>query len=99
MQTLEQYFSQGGNVPAAGSRVGILMAKVIEKYPGIELEEARAKANTLLLQAAGRKKYVLPAVLSEQELADQKEQVRAAFQKPTQQLSLDDLLEPATSAL
>jgi hypothetical protein len=71
MQTLEQYFQQE-DTPSADSPVGRVMLRVVAKYPTLSFEQARDKAHGLLADAAKRKKFTLPAVYSEQELADQK---------------------------
>jgi hypothetical protein len=53
------------------------MAKVLEKNSGMSFEEARREANRLLDFAAGRKQYVIPAVLSPEERAE----LRARFKQ------------------
>jgi hypothetical protein len=82
MESIEQYFGRP-DTPSAGSPVGILMSKILVKFPGIALDDARAKANELLLDASRRKNFTLPRVLSEEELAQQREQIKAAFAKPS----------------
>ena len=78
--TLEEYFEQP-DTPSAGSPVGILMVRVLEKFPGISFEEARARANDLLHTVAGWKKYQMPKVLSTEEEAAEKSRWLAAVAK------------------
>jgi hypothetical protein len=66
--TLEGYFEQL-DTPVAESPVGVLMVRIVAKNPGIDLEGARAEAYELLAQAAGRKRYQVPPVLSPEEKA------------------------------
>jgi hypothetical protein len=88
MESIEQYFGRP-DTPSAGSPVGILMNKVLVKFPGITLDDARAKANQLLQDAAKRKTFTLPRVLSEEEQARQREQLKSAFAKPSTTMSVD----------
>ena len=67
------------STPAANSPVGTLMVKVLEKYPGMSFEDARAKANALIQESAGRRTFVMPKVLSESEQAEQKERLKTAW--------------------
>ena len=71
---IQQYFEQP-NTPSAGSPVGLVMQRVLVKYPGITLQEARVKAHELLTDAAKRQNYRV-LVFSETEIAAQ--QVRVA---------------------
>jgi hypothetical protein len=73
------YFEQP-DTPAARSPVGVLMLRIIAKNPGIDFESARTEAHNLLWQAAGRKRYVVPAVLSPQEKAESVARMRERFQ-------------------
>jgi hypothetical protein len=77
--TLQEYFAVPEN-PMAGSPVGRLMVKIVDKYPGIDFEEARKKAKELLLLAAGQKRYRFPEVLSESELVAERERLKALKQ-------------------
>jgi hypothetical protein len=76
--TLSQYFAKP-DTPSANSPMGTIMVKVLEKYPGITFEDARAKAHCLILESAGKKRFNLPRVLSEAELAEQKERLKTAW--------------------
>jgi hypothetical protein len=82
MESIEEYFARE-ETPATNSPVGILMVKITAKFPGISLDDARVKANDLLQDAARRKTFTLPRVLSEEEQARQREQLKAAFVKPS----------------
>jgi len=77
--TLQDWFKQP-DTPSANSPVGQMIVKVLEKYPDMSFEEARAEANKLLDQAAGRKNYRIPKVYTPDEKAKQlsefKERVR-----------------------
>jgi hypothetical protein len=81
--TIEEYFEQP-DTPAAGSPVGILVVKIIAKNPGIDFEGARTEACNLLGQAAGRKRYQVPAVLSPQEKAENIAGMRERFRQSRQ---------------
>jgi hypothetical protein len=98
MESIEQYFERE-DTPSAGSPVGILMSKILVKFPGITLDDARAKANQLLQDAAKRKTFALPRVLSEEEQARQREQIKAAFAKPRATMSPDAHLASSSQAL
>jgi hypothetical protein len=80
--TIFDYFAKP-ETPAANSPVGTLMVKVLEKYPGMSFEDARKKAHVLLWEAAGKKRFNMPRVLSEQELAEQKERLKSAWKPRT----------------
>jgi len=67
--------------PAKNSPVGVLMAKLLAKNPNMGSEAARQEAHRLLDKAAGRHKYVIPRVYSEQEQAMRVEAF-AAFRRP-----------------
>jgi hypothetical protein len=77
--TLSDYFTKPDK-PSANSPVGTIMVKVLEKYPGMSFEDARRKAHCLLLEAAGKNRFVMPKVLSETELAERKERLKTAWQ-------------------
>ena len=83
MDTLESYFARP-DTPAASSPVGEAMQRIVAKMPGLCFEEARAQAHGLLRQAAGRKVYKVPPVLSPEE----RRQRREAFQKTFQPVKL-----------
>jgi len=76
---LSDYFAKA-DTPAANSTVGTLMIKILEKYPGMSFEDARAKAHVLLWESAGKKRFNLPRVLSQTELAEQKERLKKAWE-------------------
>jgi hypothetical protein len=76
--TLSNYFAKP-DTPAANSTVGALMVKILEKYPDLSFEAARSKAHCLLWESAGKKRFNLPRVLSERELAEQKERLKTAW--------------------
>ena len=77
--TLKEWFKEP-DTPSENSPVGQMMVKVLEKYPNMTFEEARAEANSLLDQAAGRKNYRVPRVYTPEKkaarLSNFKERVR-----------------------
>jgi hypothetical protein len=77
---LEAYFAQT-DTPAANSPVGKLMVKVLEKFPTFTFEQARTKANELQAEAARKRKYVAPAVLTEDEQVARRKVLKARFQR------------------
>jgi hypothetical protein len=79
-KTLEQYFTLP-DTPARRSPVGKLMARVLKKNSGMGFEQARREANRLLDLAAGRKDYVIPAVLSPEEHAARTERFKQLKRK------------------
>ena len=78
METIQEYFQRQSTL-AAGSPVGALMVKIVEKNPGVSLEEARTEANALLDKAAKGKVYRFPRVYSPEEMAKRSESLRKAF--------------------
>ena len=78
METIQGYFERPDN-PAAGSPVGALMVRVLEKNPGMGFELARAEAHTLLDKAAGKWRYRVPTVYSPEETEKRRESLRKAF--------------------
>lgn len=76
--TLPEYFKQP-DTPHPRSPLGQLMARVIEKNPGMSFEEAREEARDLLKKAAGRRAYSIPRVLSAEEQEAEKRRLRSAF--------------------
>jgi hypothetical protein len=76
--TLQGYFALP-DTPAAGSPVGTLMVRILEKDPGIGFDAARTQANALLDRAAGKKVYRMPRVLSVEEEQAQNERLRQRF--------------------
>jgi hypothetical protein len=78
MATLSQYFERH-DTPMADSPVGRTMAKILAKYPEWAFDAARAEAQFLLADAANRRRYVAPAVLSVQEKAAQAAATKARF--------------------
>jgi len=77
-QDLSAWFAKP-DAPAAASPVGRLVQAIVEKNPGIGFEDARAEADALLWQAAGRKVYKVPPVLSPAEKEAARERLKAAF--------------------
>jgi len=75
---LREYFARP-ETPAAGSPVGVTMVKILEKFPEMGFEEARAQARELLSKAAGSRIYRLPRVLSAEEQEAQKTRLKKAF--------------------
>jgi hypothetical protein len=67
--SMEEYFDQS-DTPGENSPTGVLMVRVLAKNPGMSFEQARREVYDLLRQAAGRKRYQVPAVLSPQERAE-----------------------------
>jgi hypothetical protein len=55
------------------------MAAVLEKFPSITFEQARARAHELLNRAAGKRVYRVPPVLTEEEEAARRTAIRARF--------------------
>jgi hypothetical protein len=78
VETVQEYFGKT-ETPSAGSPVGELMVKVLDKNPDIGFWDARLLANALLDKAAGSRVYRFPRVLSPEEQAEQKERLRARF--------------------
>jgi len=78
MATLSQYFEQH-DTPLADSPVGRTMAKILAKYPEMTFDAARAEAQVLLADAAKRRRYVAPVVLSVEEKAAQAAATKARF--------------------
>ena len=78
METIEQYLGRP-DTPAAGSPVGQVMVKVLDKFPGIGFEDARVKAQELLNHAAKAKNYRLPRVRSAKEKAADAKRLKKAF--------------------
>ena len=76
--TLRDYFTQP-DTPSAESAVGIIMVKVLEKYPELDYEAARAKSHELLAVAARGKTYRVPRVLSAAEIAERAARFKTAF--------------------
>jgi hypothetical protein len=67
----EAYFAQR-DTPAADSPVARVMMRVLEKFPGITLPDAREKAHELLSDAASKRILKTPRVLSVEEQATEK---------------------------
>jgi hypothetical protein len=84
---LKEYFQQS-NTPAEFSPTGTLMVKVLAKNPGMAFDLARAEANNLLSQAAGRKHYSIPRVLSPSEKVESKKQLAAFVQSKAVQATI-----------
>jgi len=76
--TLTEYFALP-DTPAAGSPVGTLMARILEKDHTVGFEAARAQANVLLDRAAGKKVYRMPRILSVEQEQAQNERLRQRF--------------------
>ncbi len=76
--TLAEYFARP-DTPMKESAVGVLMVRVVEKNPGISFEAARAEANNLLRQAAGRCHYRVFSVLSPSEKAEAESRTKMRF--------------------
>jgi hypothetical protein len=68
--TLSQYFQQR-DTPIPESPVGKTMARILEKYPEMTFDAARAEAVLLLADAAKRRVYRAPQVLSVEQKAAQ----------------------------
>jgi|HubBroStandDraft_6_1064221.scaffolds.fasta_scaffold618714_2 hypothetical protein len=73
-EIIEQYFKQTDS-PSADSPVGLVMHRVLVKFPGITFQAAREKAHQLLDDAAKRKVFRV-LVFSEAETAEK--QIRLA---------------------
>jgi hypothetical protein len=74
------YFARSDS-PQLQSPVGTLMLKILEKYPGLGFDAARAKAKELLAVSAKGKVYRSPRVFSADELAERAERLKTAFSK------------------
>jgi hypothetical protein len=74
METMK-YFARP-ETPAAGSPVGALVIRIMDKNPGMGFEEARSLANIMLDKAAGRKVYTVPRVYSPEEKKARQAQFR-----------------------
>ena len=79
-ETPEQYFSRR-DTPSRYSPTGNTMVRILAKYPEMCFDEARAKANELLANAAKARVYRGPVVRSEEELAKDKERLGRVFGK------------------
>jgi hypothetical protein len=55
------------------------MMTVLEKFPSLTFEQARVKANELLEEAAGKRIYRVPAVLTDQEREARSKGIKARF--------------------
>jgi hypothetical protein len=75
--TLFDYFAKPAT-PAANSSVGTIMVKILEKYPDMNFEAARAQANAIMDKAARRFNYKMPRVYSREELGKRRESLRTA---------------------
>lgn len=73
--TLPEHFARA-DTPATNSPVGLVMVKILKKYPALSFEDARTKANEMIQESAGRQNFALPRVFSELELAARKEHLR-----------------------
>ncbi len=82
--TLQGYFALP-DTPAAGSPVGTLMARILEKDHAIGFDAARAQANALLDRAAGKKVYRMPRILSVEQEQAQNDRLRQRF-RPAQEV-------------
>src|SRR5215831_3623378 len=79
-ETPEQHFSRR-DTPSRYSPTGNTMVRILAKYPEMCFDEARAKANELLADAAKARIYRGPIVRSEAELAKAKERLGRVFGK------------------
>ena len=77
MESLKQYFERR-DTPSANSPVGTLISRISEKFPGMPLGDARAKAHGMLSKAARAFNFRIPAVRSAEGEAAQKA-IFAAF--------------------
>ena len=82
METLEQYFERP-DTPMPNSPCGRLMVRVLGKNPGMDFETARAEAHNLRQQAAGRRHYGVPQVLSPEEQAERDAKASAYWKART----------------
>ena len=80
MQSIDEYFARP-DTPQRNSPVGTVMLKVLEKYPDLGFDAARAKANDLLAVSAKARVYRTPRVFSATELAERSERLKKAFPK------------------
>ena len=72
---IEEYFSQP-NTPAKDSPIGVLIVRVLEKFPALTFEQARIKAHDLLATAAKARVYRLPRVRSAAEMAAEAQRLK-----------------------
>jgi hypothetical protein len=80
--TALKYFEQA-DTPSPGSPVGILMVRILEKFPGIRVKQARASAYELLNRPAGKRVYRVPSVLTEEDDAARRTAIRHGFSAGT----------------
>lgn len=85
-ETVEQHFARK-ETPSRYSPIGNTMVRILAKYPGMSFEQARAHASQLLNQAAGRRSYQAPAVLSAEEQRNRLERLKTRFKPPVLPLS------------
>jgi hypothetical protein len=55
------------------------MVKILEKYPCMTFEAARAQANAMLDKAARRFNYKMPRVYSAEQMEKRRESLRSVF--------------------
>jgi hypothetical protein len=77
---LETYFAQSDK-PSKNSPVGVLMVRVLAKNPGMDFEQARQEAYSLLDRASRRRVYNVPAVYSVEEEVARKAKMLARFSR------------------
>jgi hypothetical protein len=82
----EQHFSRT-DTPSRFSPTGNTMLRILAKFPGLSFEDARVKANQLLNQAAGRRRYQAPSVVSPEERKERLERFKARFKSRVSAIS------------
>jgi hypothetical protein len=77
---LNTYFALP-NTPSAGSPVGQLITRILEKMPETSFEDARAAANAMIYKAAGKFNFRTPAVYTPAEEEARRVRLKGAFAK------------------
>jgi hypothetical protein len=85
-ETLEQYFSRR-DTPSPNSPTGNTIRRILAKFPEMSFDDARAKANEPLREAAGRRRYQAPTVLSADEQRTRLERLNKRFKPPVLPIS------------
>src|SRR5262249_19769846 len=85
---LVEYFAQP-DTPAPGSPLGVLITKLVDRFPGLTFEQARIKAHGMLDRSASRRIYRVPAVLSQEQEQEQRQRVVRLRSRRLQTAPLD----------
>lgn len=74
--SIQQYFAQS-DTPSAGSPVGLLMVRVLAKFPELSFDAARTEARRLLNAAASSFHFTTPRVLSSEQRQAAKDRLQS----------------------